>query len=183
MGYIPRAAGNDVGPYPITKGSLTAGSNYTLTVTPGTLTITAKPITVLADDKTKQYGATDPALPYAPPPAGVLESVDSLSGDLTRAPGKDVGPYPITKGSLTAGSNYTLTVTPGTLTITAKRLTVTPANVSVVRSEERRAGNDAPPAAGVLESGDSLSGDLTRAPGKDVGPYPTSKGSLTAGSN
>ena len=123
-GNLERAAGKDVGSYAITKGSLTAGGNYDLTVTPGTLTITKKAITVTADDKTKVYGSADPALTVTVP-AGALESGDSLSGNLERAAGKDVGSYAITKGSLTAGGNYELTVTPGTLTITKKATTVT----------------------------------------------------------
>ena len=65
-----------------------------------------------ADDKSKVYGSADPALTVTVP-AGALESGDSLSGNLERAAGKDVGGYQITKGSLTAGGNYSLTVTPG----------------------------------------------------------------------
>ena len=85
--------------------------------------ITPKPITVRADDKSKVYGSADPALTVTVPD-GALESGDSLSGDLERAAGKDVGGYAITKGSLSAGDNYDLTVTPGTLTITKKAITV-----------------------------------------------------------
>ena len=77
-----------------------------------------------ADDKTKVYGSADPALTVTVP-TGALETGDSLSGNLERAAGKDVGSYAITKGSLTAGGNYELTVTPGTLTITKKAITVT----------------------------------------------------------
>ena len=53
-----------------------------------------------ADDKTKVYGSADPALTVTVP-AAALETGDSLSGDLERAAGKDVGSYAITKGSLT----------------------------------------------------------------------------------
>jgi hypothetical protein len=42
---------------------------------------------------------------------------DSFSGSLTRDPGEAVGPYAIKQGTLTAGSNYTLTFTNGTLSI------------------------------------------------------------------
>ena len=76
-----------------------------------------------ADDKTKVYGSADPALTVTVP-NGALETGDSLSGNLERAAGKDVGSYAITKGSLTAGGNYDLTVTPGTFTITKKAITV-----------------------------------------------------------
>jgi hypothetical protein len=69
------------------------------------------------------YGSADPA-PTVTVPAGAVEQGDSLSGSLVRAAGTNVGTYPITKGSLTAGGNYDLTVTPGTLTITKKPITV-----------------------------------------------------------
>ena len=180
-GNLERAAGKDVGSYAITKGSLTAGGNYDLTVTPGTLTITKKAITVSADDKTKVYGSDDPALTVTVP-NGALETGDSLSGNLERAAGKDVGSYAITKGSLTAGGNYDLTVTPGTLTITKKAITVT-------ADDKTKVVGAVDPAltykvtSGSLESGDSFSGALTRAPGETIGTYAITQGTLTAGGN
>ena len=180
-GDLERAAGKDVGSYAITKGSLTAGGNYDLTVTPGTLTITKKAITVTADDKTKVYGSADPALTVTVP-AGALESGDSLSGNLERAAGKDVGSYEITKGSLTAGGNYDLTVTPGTLTITKKAITVTAdVKTKVVGAVDPALTYKV--TSGSLESGDSLSGALTRAAGETVGTYAITQGTLTAGGN
>jgi hypothetical protein len=180
-GSLVRAAGNSVSSYAITKGTLTGGANYDLTVTPGTLTIAAKPITVQADDKTKVYGSLDPELTVTVP-AGALESGDSLSGSLVRASGSNVGSYAITKGSLSAGANYDLTVTPGTLTITKKSITVT-------ADDKTKLLGAADPAltykvtSGSLESGDSFSGALTRAPGEAVGAYAITQGTLTAGVN
>ena len=77
-----------------------------------------------ADDQSMVYGSADPALTVTVP-AGALETGEGLSGNLVRAAGKDVGGYAITKGSLSAGGNYDLTVTPGELTITKKAITVT----------------------------------------------------------
>ena len=45
-GALERNAGEDVGSYAITQGSLAAGSNYTLTFTGANLTITARPVTL-----------------------------------------------------------------------------------------------------------------------------------------
>jgi hypothetical protein len=180
-GSLVRADGKDVGSYAITKGSLTAGGNYELTVTPGSLTITKKAITVKADDKTKVYGSADPALTVTVP-AGALEQGDSLSGSLVRAPGSNVGGYAITIGSLTAGGNYDLTVTPGTLTITKKAITLT-------ADDKTKVLGAADPTltfkvtSGSLESGDSVSGSLVRAPGETIGTYPITQGTLTAGGN
>ena len=69
-----------------------------------------------ADDKTKVVGAVDPALTYKVT-SGSLESGDSFSGALTRAPGETVGTYAITQGTLTAGGNYALTFVGSTLKI------------------------------------------------------------------
>jgi len=49
--------------------------------------------------------------------SGSLESGDSFSGALTRAPGETVGSYTITQGTLTAGGNYALTFVASTLKI------------------------------------------------------------------
>jgi MBG domain-containing protein len=180
-GELVRAAGKDVGAYAITKGSLTAGGNYDLTVTPGTLTITKKLITVTADDKSKVYGSADPELTVTVP-VGALESGDSLSGSLVRAAGNDVGGYAITKGSLTAGGNYDLTVTPGTLTITKKPITVTAdAQTKVIGAVDPALTYTV--TSGSLVSGDSFSGALTRAPGEAIGTYAITQGTLTAGGN
>jgi hypothetical protein len=180
-GNLVRAAGKDVGSYTITKGGLTAGGNYDLTVTPGTLTITKKPITVKADDKTRVYGSADPALTVTVP-SGALETGDSLSGNLERATGNDVGSYAITKGTLTAGGNYDLTVTPGTFTITKKALTVTAdPQTKVIGAADPALTYKVP--SGSLVSGDSLSGALTRAAGEAIGTYAITQGTLTAGGN
>ena len=167
------------------SGATLAGAdadNYTLElVATATANITPKPITVAADDKTKVYGSADPALTVTVP-AGTLESGDSLSGELERATGKDVGSYAITRGSLTAGGNYDLTVTPGTLTIAKKAITVSADDKTKVYGSADPALTVTVP-AGALESGDSLSGELERATGKDVGSYAITQGSLTAGGN
>ena len=123
-GSLARVPGQDVGTYDITQGALAAGSNYDLTFVAGELSITPKPITVTADDKSKVYGQSDPALTYSVT-SGSLEPGDSLSGSLTRDPGQDVGTYDITQGALSAGSNYDLTFVAGELSITPKPITVT----------------------------------------------------------
>ena len=178
-GSLSRASGSDVGTYAITRSGLTAGTNYTLTVVPAVLTITAKAITVTAQDKTKVYGEVDPALTYTVP-TGALVGTDALTGALSRVDGSAVGTYAISKGSLTAGGNYTLTVEPAELTITAKAITVTAAGKTKVYGQ-------ADPAltytASGLETGDSFTGSLARAAGNDVGTYAITKGDLSAGSN
>ena len=117
-------AGEDVGTYAITQGTLALSTNYTLTYVGANLTITARPITVTADAKTKVYGNADPALTYQSPAAAWSRS-DSFSGALTRVAGEDVGTYAITQGTLALGANYALTYVGANLTITARPITVT----------------------------------------------------------
>ncbi|MFV3130315.1 MBG domain-containing protein [Niveispirillum sp. KHB5.9] len=176
-GSLARAAGRDAGTYAISQGSLAAGPNYTVSFVGGTLTVTPAPLTISAASVTKIYGTDDPALTY-----GVtgLVAGDSLSGTLTRASGRDAGTYAISQGSLSAGPNYNVTFQGGTLTITPAPLTITAASATKVY------GTDDPAltysVSGLL-AGDSLSGALERAGGRDVGTYAITRGSLDAGAN
>src|SRR5205823_2909173 len=117
-------AGETIGNYAINQGTLTAGTNYTLTFNSANLTITPTPITVNADPKSKVYGTADPVL-TSQITSGALIGSDSISGTLTRGAGETVGNYAINQGTLTAGTNYALTFNSANLTITPAALTVT----------------------------------------------------------
>jgi hypothetical protein len=124
-GGLSRAAGENVGTYAINQGTLSAGSNYAITYTGNNFAITPAALTVTAADKSKVYGVADPALTYGY--AGLVngDTYAVFSGALTRAVGENAGTYAISQGTLSAGSNYAITYTPGTLTIYA-----TPAKAS-----------------------------------------------------
>ncbi|MFN8454654.1 MAG: YDG domain-containing protein [Anaerolineae bacterium] len=112
-------------------------ANYTLTQPTGlSANITPKPITVTANSgQSKVYGATDPVFTYTFTPT--LETGDSFTGALSRVAGENVGPYAITQGTLSAGSNYSLTFVPANFTITPASTTVSLAsseNPSIVGS-------------------------------------------------
>ena len=92
---------------PIVIGSLDAGINYTLVLSdPGeTFAITAKPITVTADNATKVYGTADPtAFTYTT--SDPLVTGDAFTGTLTRVQGDNVGSYAIQQGTLALSNNY-----------------------------------------------------------------------------
>ena len=55
-------AGEQAGGYAISQGTLAADSNYTISFTGNTLTITPAPLTVTANAQTKVYGTKDPDL-------------------------------------------------------------------------------------------------------------------------
>jgi hypothetical protein len=91
--------------------------NYTVNSTAtATANISPLAITVTAAAETKVYGTADPVLNYTSNPP--LVGGDTFSGVLTRVAGENVGSYSIQQGSLSAGSNYTMTFIGAQLTIT-----------------------------------------------------------------
>ena len=122
-----------VGTYAITPGALAANANYQATFTPGTLTVTPAPLSVVIDSQTKVYGAALPPLTFT---VTGLVNGDTQAMVLTGSPatpataGSPVGTYPITRGNLIAGANYTVAFTPGTLTVAPAVLTVAANNLS-----------------------------------------------------
>jgi uncharacterized protein (TIGR02597 family) len=83
-----------------------------------TLVVTARPITVTADAKSKVYGDSDPELTWQIS-TGSLVPGDSLTGSLSRMAGEAVGSYAIVQDTLSAGANYDLTYVGANLTIIA----------------------------------------------------------------
>ena len=84
--------------------------------------ITPKPLVITAEEKSKTYGEADPELTYT---ADGLVGSDAITGALTRAAGENAGFYDITRGTLSAGDNYTIDFTGANFTIGTKTLTVT----------------------------------------------------------
>ena len=96
----PATAASGVGTYAITQGSLSAGGNYSIAYTSGTLTVNTAALTITANSPSKTYGAALPALTYSD--AGLVngDTASVFSGALatpaTAASG--VGNYAITQG-------------------------------------------------------------------------------------
>ncbi len=114
------------GPYAViaSAGSLAASDGYTIAYdNAGELTVTARPITIAANDLSKVYGTSDPMLTYSVGGDGLVNG-DALTGALTRVSGETVsgGPYAIEQGSLAASSNYAVIFTGGEFTITPATL-------------------------------------------------------------
>jgi filamentous hemagglutinin family protein len=184
-GALSRDAGEDVGNYAITQGSLAASSNYTLNYAIGTnFNITSMALTVAANSGlTKIYGDADPVFGYQLT-AGHLVGGDTLTGALSRDTGEDAGNYAINQGSLAASANYTLSYTTGTnFNITPMALTV------AANSGQAKTYGDTDPVFGYsfttghLVGTDALTGVLSRDAGEDVGSYAINQGSLAASAN
>ena len=116
-GELEREAGEGVGAYAIEQGSLEASDNYTLSFQPAQLTITPKPLNVMARSQSKRVSEADPLLTYVA--EGLVED-DQLTGALERAPGTEPGVYAITQGTLAASENYNLSFTGANFTILDK---------------------------------------------------------------
>ncbi|UNY97918.1 hypothetical protein MQE36_12580 [Zhouia spongiae] len=139
-----------------------------------TLTVDQAVLTVVAEDKTKMYGETDPDLTVSY--AGFVNGDDEtvLGGTLlvTRGSGEDVGTYVITASGLSS-SDYIVNYVDGAFEITQIALTVTAENKSKIYGETDPAftviydgfvnGDDQTTLGGTL--------NLSRVAGENVGNY------------
>lgn len=102
--------------------------NYNFSSVSATFTISPAGLTVTAENNTKVYGEDDPLLTYQV--TGLVDD-EKLTGALSRESGENVGDYPITKGTLAASDNYTISFIGATFTITQKNVE----NVAVVADD------------------------------------------------
>ena len=181
-GKLSRLAGEDVGNYPFALGTLTAGNNYSISFESELFTITPKAITVTAKaSQTKVYGEAEPSLGYDVAPA--LIGTDAFTGSLERTAGENVSIYPISQGTLSAGSNYSLSFVGGSFSIRPKPIVIT---ADASQSKSFGAADPASFSYQVspsLVGTDALTGKLSRIAGESVSVYPITIGNLDAGSN
>ncbi|WP_395828042.1 beta strand repeat-containing protein, partial [Collimonas sp.] len=221
-GNLGRNVGENVGGYATTQGSLVS-ANYAFNFTPGALNINqaaSAPITVTADAVSKNYGNNDPTLTYVTTglinttvqsydTTGSLQSVainntagNSLTGNLGRNSGENVGSYDITQGSL-ASANYVINYVANNLTITPN--TASPISITAV-AVGKTFGSDDPnlsynvsggsfvnttvqsyDASGARQNvtindtaASALTGHLGRISGETIGNYSITQGSVAA---
>ena len=171
-----------VGTYDITNlvGSL-ASTNYTFSLTNGTLTVAVAAITVTADNQSRGYGAVNPNLTASysgfvnGDDASVISGAPGLSVSAdTNSP---VGTYTVstTAGSLSA-TNYAFTLVNGSLDVTQASLTVTANAASKTYDGLAYSGGNGVSYAGFVNGEDAtvLGGTLSYSG--------TSQGAIAAGS-
>jgi hypothetical protein len=160
-----------IGDYPIISSGLTS-TNYSITYSNGTLTVTSYALSVIADNQTRPYGAANPALTGAL--IGV-QSGDNITATYATAatPTNGIGSYsivPTLNDPANKLTNYSVTVSNGTLTVTAANLTVTAAN------QTRLYGATNPVFGGSIvgvQNGDNITATYSSAatPASPVGTY------------
>ncbi|MHB1948150.1 MAG: MBG domain-containing protein, partial [Gammaproteobacteria bacterium] len=199
-------AGEQVGAFAISQGSVAASdpTNYTTTFNTANLTINKAALAIDATAANKTYGTTDPTLTYTNP--GLVNGVtvdgvtinDTLSGSLARASygtlaGEQVGTFAISQGTVvvSAPGNYNTTFNSANLTIAKAALAInaTAANKTYGTSDPTLNYTNTGLVNGVTVDGvtlnDTLSGSLTRASfgtlaGEQVGAFAISQGSVAA---
>ena len=186
-GALDRAAGENVGTYEITQGSL-SNNNYIISLNGASLTINPRPITLHATSKSMVYGESEPNLAVSIT-SGTLGSVtvsDELSditGTLTRQAGNSVGSYDIVLGSGTRAGNYAVTFVTdnNAFSITQRPITISADDKSKTYGESDPTltwqSNTLSSGRGLIP-GDSFSGALGRTAGENIGSYTINQGTL-----
>lgn len=184
-GELVREEGLDKGVYAILQGSVTNDNNgnYDITYIASTYEITARPITLRANDASKIYGEADPELGYEITKGGTVFG-ETLVGELVRDEGENVGSYTIRRGTLINENNpnYIITFEENDFIIERRPLVITPNQAS------KTYGYGDPPLTyeiteGNLVFGDSLVGQLARTQGENVGLYLILHGTLNNAHN
>ncbi len=169
-GALGRVAGENVGDYDITQGTL-AAAGYTIEFVPASFTITKKAASVTATANGKVYGEDDPIL------TGTLVGflpADNVTATYARETGETVAasPYTIsaTLSPIVVLDNYDITNTSADFTITLRPVTVSADN------KGKTVGVDDPAltfriTSGSLAFADEFSGELIRVVGESIGNY------------
>lgn len=184
-GSLTRTPGNSVGVYATSASALLENENnhnYAITPVNSALTISARPVTVTPDAKTKVYGNAEPEFTYSIT-SGNLVGDDALVGSLTRTAGTSVGGYVISAQGFNGeenNSNYAVTTQTGLLSITQRPITVTPDPKSKVFGMQDPTFTYSVTSGNVVK-GDSLYGSLSRVAGESPGSYLISAVGLTQG--
>jgi hypothetical protein len=140
-GSLSRKAGENVGIYELTIGSVNAGPNYTVNISsPVMFTIRKAPLTIRADAKTKSFGTENPLLTcqymgwkYSDNES-VLRSKPLVFTKVTVA--TSVGEYPdAISVSGAIGDNYDITCIPANFSVVRALLTVTANQASKIYGE------------------------------------------------
>ena len=187
-GAQSRAVVEDVGRYALNQGTLTVsdgndGANYSVTYISDNFDISQRPVTITADaSQSKIYGEEDPTFTESIT-SGALQFTDTLTGTQSRAVGEDVGSYVLAQGTLTvsdgnAGANYAFTYVSDNFDISQRPITIT---ADAGQSKEFGATDPSFTStitSGVLAFTDSLTGDLSRVAGENIGSYEINQGTL-----
>lgn len=187
-GTLTRVAGEDVGKYPITRGTLGTTDGYRIRgFGQKDFTITPRRLSVSVDDATFTYnGMEQHPVKYR---VDGLAPGDSVAA-VTIGGVRDAGVYDVTAGAVTIRNVRGDDVTKNYDVAFVRRpgnVVVNPREITIAADPQRKICGDADPPLTCtvrgLIPGDALQGGLVRAPGENVGKYPITQGTIDAGPN
>lgn len=165
----PAVATSVVGSYALTPSGavFTSGvaGNYAVTYADGILSITARTLTITANNQSRVYGNANPSTGTFTISGGLIGSDALIGTTAVTSPAlltSHVGTYSLTPGTVTfstgAAANYTISYADGALMVTARPITLT-------ASDQTRAYGNANPTTGGFTVGGSglVNGDLLAA--------------------
>lgn len=122
--------GSSSNTYSISWGTAKA-SNYIITESLGTLTVTKATATIKVDDAVKLYGDADPVFTGTVTGPANADDLGNVTYYRTNPSVKDAGTYAgVLTASYTTNPNYTVTVTPAKFTINKRAVTLTSVDAS-----------------------------------------------------
>ncbi len=181
-GALSRAAGEAVGTYAVSQGTLDA-ENYSINYTGADFNITKATLNIIADAKSKVYGTTDPALTYTITGLANGDDQTVVTGTLTRTAGENIGTYDIEQGTLAVSGNYDIAYIGANFNITKATLNI------VADTKSKTYGTTDPELTYTingLANGDDqtvVTGTLTRTAGENIGTYAIEQGTLAVSGN
>ncbi|SNS85152.1 filamentous hemagglutinin family N-terminal domain-containing protein, partial [Noviherbaspirillum humi] len=153
-------AASNAGTYAIIPSGQSSG-DYSISYVPGTLSITPAPLTVSAENTSRQYGLSNPAFSASYSGFKNSDSASSLGGTLAfstaATAASNVGGYSVTPSGYSS-SNYSISYAPGTLSVTPAPITVSTANVVKTYDGTTSAAGSPIITSGALYNGNTLSG-------------------------
>jgi surface protein len=182
-GALTRIAGENIGAYAIEQGTLATTANYDIAYTGADFNITKATLNIVADAKSKAYGSADPALTYTVTGFANGDDHTVITGALTRTAGENIGTYAINQGTLAVSGNYDIAYT-------GANFNITKATLNIVADAKSKTYGTADPAltytvTGLTngDTGNIITGSLSRISGEAAGTYPITQGTLSAGNN
>jgi hypothetical protein len=190
---------SNVGTYAITQGTLSAGTNYTITYTPALMRVTPATLIISASAQSSTYGSAF-NLGTATFSSSGLVNGDTLSAvgltvaANTTVPGTtNIGSYTIVSNNATGVrlANYSITYQTGVLTVNPKPINVVANSAAMVYADPALPTLTYQTVTGLV-NGDTMSGALattatayngSAGSASNVGAYTINQGSLTAGNN
>jgi hypothetical protein len=168
-GALDHTSTGHVGTWAVNQGTLT-NPDYAVTFTGADYTVNKRPITVVAQAKSKKYGDAEPELTYTVGGDGLV-GTDALSGALAHTSNGHAGTWAVNQGTLAASTDYTMS------SFTGASYTVNPRAVIITPIASQKKAKDLDPSltytlsGDTVISGDSTFGNIKRVAGEAVGKY------------